>query len=321
MPPLESRQRYLVKVARLYYEDNLTQEEIGARLQLSRSKVVRLLQEARREGIVQIHVVAPRAVSDEIERQLERRFGLRQAVVAEADGAGPDEARAAVAREAAALLAETLRQDAVLAMSSGTTLAAVAEAMVPMRNSGVTIVEFEGLISAENEDSAYGEYQIATRLAQTLQARYRFLPVPRELGSPDIVAAVRADPRIRNTLDLARHADILLVGVGGLAPLSPTLRHLTPDAVRELADGGAVGEIAARFFDAAGRPCTSRLDQCLIGLELAELAGIPVRIAVSFGLPKVPALAGVLRGGHVNILVTDSQTAQALLTAAPPAAP
>jgi DNA-binding transcriptional regulator LsrR (DeoR family) len=79
---VDADQRLLERVALLYYEDDLTQEDVAARLSISRSKVVRLLQEARRTGIVQIRVLAPQHANRDLERRLETRFGLQQAVVA-----------------------------------------------------------------------------------------------------------------------------------------------------------------------------------------------------------------------------------------------
>ncbi len=80
-----------------------------------------------------------------------------------------------------------------------------------------------------------------------------------------------------------------------------------------LRDGGAIGEISAQFFDADGRPCPSELDERLVGLKLAEMIGIPVRTAIAFGLEKVSAIAAALAGRLANVLVTDTDTAIALL--------
>ncbi len=311
---LDGQQRQLIQVAQMYYEDDLTQEVIAARLHLSRSKVVRLLQEARREGIVQIRVIAPQRTSFDLERRLERRFGLRQVIAAESGGLRPEEVRPAVGQAAAQLLGEVLRTGDVLAMSSGTTLAAVVDAMTPLHTSDITIVELEGAPDADISLPEYSTYELATRLAKLIHAQYRMIPVPREWGSREVAEIIRADDRIRRTLDFARHANVLLIGVCSIDPIAPTLGHLTADILDPLKAAGAVGEIAARFFDAAGRPCPSRLDERLIGLELTELGHIPVRIGVTFGLHKVPAIMGALRGGYINVLVTDSQTAAALLT-------
>ena len=79
---MSREQQAIERVALLYYQDNLTQEEIAARLSMSRSRVVRLLQEARRRGVVQIRVVATAASNIDLERKLEARFNLRRVRIA-----------------------------------------------------------------------------------------------------------------------------------------------------------------------------------------------------------------------------------------------
>jgi len=315
--PLDVQQRQLIRVAQMYYEDDLTQGEIAARLHLSRSKVVRLLQEARREGIVQIRVIAPQRTSFDLERRLERHFDLQQVIAVESGGLRPEEVRPAVGWAAAHLLGEILRAGDVLAMSSGTTLAATVDAMPPLRIPDVTIVELEGAPDEDISLPEYSTYVLATRLAKLIGAQYRMIPVPREFGSREAAEIIRADERVRRALDLARHANVLLIGASSIDPIAPTLGHLTADILDPLKAAGAVGEIAARFFNAGGRPCPSLFDERLIGLELTELGNIPVRIGVTFGLHKVPAIAGALLGRYINVLVTDSRTAGALLTCAP----
>src|SRR6478735_6118712 len=70
-----------VRVAELYYDENKTQDEVGALLKISRWKVGRLLTQARERGIVRIEIVHPRARRLSVERALSERFGLKDAVV------------------------------------------------------------------------------------------------------------------------------------------------------------------------------------------------------------------------------------------------
>jgi DNA-binding transcriptional regulator LsrR (DeoR family) len=308
----EAQQRLLVRVALLYYEEDLNQEEIAARLALSRSKVVRLLQEARRTGVVQIRVLAPHASNRELERRLEKRFGLLQAVVATPARPTPDAVRSAVGDEAATVLSPMLKPGMVLGMASGTTMQAVVDAMPPVRVSNLKVVDIQGLLVATGGPHEFDALQ-ASHMAQRLGAEYQMLPVPRELSSPEVAAALRRDARVTQVLDLARRASVLLVGVGAIPPLSPSLTHLPAELVGELRQLGAVGEIAARFFDADGRPSASSLDARLIGLELREMLNAPMRIGVAFGEAKIAALAGALAGRYVNTLVLDEQTARSLL--------
>jgi DNA-binding transcriptional regulator LsrR (DeoR family) len=50
-----------------------------------------------------------------------------------------------------------------------------------------------------------------------------------------------------------------------------------------------------------------------MGIPAAELLSIPRRIGVAGGTRKLAALKGVLRGGWVNVLITDSIAAQQLV--------
>jgi DNA-binding transcriptional regulator LsrR (DeoR family) len=77
------RARLLAKVARLYYEQDMTQAEISGRLGLSRQRVQRLLSNARQEGIVNIAIHPIMGFFSELERSLEARFGLSEALVVE----------------------------------------------------------------------------------------------------------------------------------------------------------------------------------------------------------------------------------------------
>src|SRR5271157_322149 len=100
--------RLVVKAARLYYENGLNQNEIGDRLGLSRQKVQRILSEAHEQGVVQITVNPIIGVFSDLERGLEERFGLAEAIVVETTTSGNHESQATIAREVGAGAAEYL---------------------------------------------------------------------------------------------------------------------------------------------------------------------------------------------------------------------
>jgi transcriptional regulator with XRE-family HTH domain len=80
---IQNHPRLLIKLARLYYEENLTQDEIAERLRLSRQKVQRLLRRALKDGIVQITIRPITGIFSDLEKGLEKRYGLREALVVE----------------------------------------------------------------------------------------------------------------------------------------------------------------------------------------------------------------------------------------------
>ena len=79
--------RLMAKVARMYYEQGIRQQEITERLNIHQSKVSRLLKRARESNIVRISVTTPAGIFPELEDALETRFGLQEAVVIDSEGA------------------------------------------------------------------------------------------------------------------------------------------------------------------------------------------------------------------------------------------
>ena len=71
----------LLRVAWFYYKDELTQEEIARRLSVSRASVGRMLDRARKVGLVTINLNADHLNAFEVSSQLRRTFGLSEALV------------------------------------------------------------------------------------------------------------------------------------------------------------------------------------------------------------------------------------------------
>jgi len=72
----------IVKVARMYYEQEMSQDQIARALLTSRSNISRILTVAKKKGIVEIKVAEAAKRDTELEEMLIARFGLRAAAVA-----------------------------------------------------------------------------------------------------------------------------------------------------------------------------------------------------------------------------------------------
>jgi DNA-binding transcriptional regulator LsrR (DeoR family) len=305
----------LYKIAKAYYQDELTQHDIARRFGLSRVKVSRLLEQARQEGIVKITVVPPPGTFADLERQLEARFGLLEAVVV--SPARYD--RVNVVRElgqaAADCLVRCLKGREILTMSWGTTLRATVDAL-PSRNwPHLTVVQMAGGLGRP-EAEVYGS-DLTRRAAQALGARSRMIPAPGIVASKLARDALLADTHIAETLTMAAHADVALVGLGALTPDSVVLQVsslLTEEQINELKMLGMVGDIALRCYDAYGRPIKHEVNERIIALELEQIKRIPRVIGVAGGAGKYESIRAALRGALINVLVTDDRTATRLLS-------
>jgi DNA-binding transcriptional regulator LsrR (DeoR family) len=305
-------QASLYKVAQAYYEDGQTQEQIARRLGLSRVKVSRLLARARQERIVQITLVPPAGSHAEMERALERRYGLDEVILTP----GAQDPRAmtqALGVGAAECLLRCLAERAVLGLTWGSAMRGVVEAMAHQAMPNLRVVQLLGGLGRPDADE-YGA-DLAHRLAQTLGGKARLLASPGIVGSAAVAQALRDDPQIADTLALGAQADVALVGLGRPTPGSVILQAgiLAPEELAALEALGAVGDIGLCFFDAQGRAITHEISQRIIGLTLEQYRAIPRVIGVAGGPAKYEVVRAAVHGRLVSVLVTDVATGERLL--------
>ena len=117
---------------------------------------------------------------------------------------------------------------------------------------------------------------------------------------------------------LAGLADVTLalVGIGALEPsslLQSSGNIFSEPELEALGAQGAVGDICLRFFDAGGERVESDVDRRVIGVSLEQLREADRSVGIAGGPRKYEAILGALRGGWINVLITDSTTAERLL--------
>jgi DNA-binding transcriptional regulator LsrR (DeoR family) len=310
--------RLLVKIARLYYEHDMTQGEIGKRLRLSRQKVQRLVHQARDRGVVRIGIRPIMGIFSDLEKGLEEQFGLREAVVVET---GAYDNQPTVAREvgvgAADYLIRVVQSHDRIVLSWGGSLLGMVNTLShhpPMELRDVTVIQgLGGLADPNNEIHAA---DLTRRLSRSLGGKALLLPAPGVAGNQTAREAHCGDPHVAGVLQQARAANLAFMGIGAPRPESILVQEGTIVTWQELAalkKLGAVGDINLRYFDDRGRKVPSGLDDRVIGLTLEEIRKIDHVVGVAGGKEKFGAIRAALRGKLVDVLVTDHITAQQLL--------
>jgi deoxyribonucleoside regulator len=208
--------RLLVKVAQLYHLQGLNQDQVGRQLGVSRSKVSRMLKEARDRGLVEISIHYPVRFSLELERQLESALGLREAVVVNVGGDSGGQASGAVAGAAAEYLQRLLQPGDVLGVSGGETVALTAQVMPSNTTEGVSVAQLGAAVPMLGEGMAYSSAEVALQLAQKLGGMDRLvlIPVPSLLDTATIRDALLLDTGVQQAMALLASCTVALVGIG-----------------------------------------------------------------------------------------------------------
>jgi len=303
----------LVKAARLYFQDGLSQHEVARALGTSRSNVSRMLAAARERGIVQVRIFDPAGRDNQLEEQLAERFGLAEVRVATADPGQLPPAK--VGQLGAAWLLDTIRDGQTVALSWGTALQQLVWATTTDRPRQVELVQLVGGLSPVAQATTGQE--LVRELAARLGATYRYLHAPALLETPAAREALAAERSIAAALDAARRADVALVGIGAVGAGSSAYLvdslNLTEAERRRFEAGRPVGDVCARYFDLDGRPVGGPVDERVLAVTLADLRRIPTVVGLASGREKAPGILGALRGRVVDVLVCDASAARAVL--------
>lgn len=316
--PLPSH-RLCARIARLYYESEMTQEQIGEALGISRMKVNRMLSLARRTGVVRFQVTGPDEPYAALQHELLTAYRLRDVRVTAAPPAGAS-LRSNLAAGAAAWLMEQLRPGLTLGVGLGRTVALIPRTFRPARPVACAFVTVEGVGASPRAGfAAYASYNVTSRLADAAGATSEIITAPTFVSEPATRDLLLAEPAVRASLERARGADLVIQSVGTVDRDALLYQHGTlsdRDLVR-LREAGAVGDALGHFFDRDGRHIPWPTDDIHIGLTLEELRRLPTSALAAGGREKARVIRAALRGGYFNVLITDAGTARQLLGETP----
>jgi DNA-binding transcriptional regulator LsrR (DeoR family) len=310
----ETSNDLLTEIAVAYYQDGATQEEISKKFGVSRAKIGRLLKQARDEGIVEITVKYHPVYSAKIEQRLIERFGIKRALIA-LDQPDEESQRMQVGGLVSNYLAQTLRGGTVVTVGQGRNVSAVAHHMGVIAPRDCKFVC--GIGGIHPRGGRFNADHICRQLAKKYGGTSETLYAPAYAENRDQKMAFMQNATVKQTLDLARKADVAVVGVGDMSENSYMVDlgwFTTDEVVQSRLNQGVVGDFAGYdFFDIQGRAANTVMSDRVIGLGLEEFRRISEVIAIASENSKPMALLGALRTGVIDVVATSVSNALTVL--------
>lgn len=294
------------RAAWMSWVGGMTQDEIANRMGVSRQTAQRLTAQAMAAGIVKVRIEHPLAECLELGAKLQQRYGLRYAEVTPKDAA-----MTGVAMKIAELLEETLdrKEPLTLALGTGRTLRAGVAQMAEIDCPQHSVVSLTGNIAPDGS-TAY--YNVLFSLSEVVTAHCYPLMLPVVAATAEERQALQRQPGNARVLKMAQDADIAIIGIGDLGPNAPLLADgfLNSEEITALNERGAVAEVVGVPFDANGQFLPR--DPRIAAAELPHTDKALV-VAAVHGKAKRAGALGALRGGLINGLICDEETAMWLL--------
>ncbi|MFD3446504.1 sugar-binding transcriptional regulator [Microbacteriaceae bacterium 4G12] len=241
-----------------------------------------------------------------LEQQLKEVLNLDEVFVVAGDSDESPWVKQEIGRACATCIKDRLSANNIVAVTGGTTVAAVADMMqFDCKNLHIQFVPARGGIgeSVENEANT-----ICAKMAKHTMSNYRLLYVPDHVSS-EVYASIVTEPSVKAVLELIHSSAIVIHGIGDAMTMAR--RRSTSEADwHTITEGKAVGEAFGYYFNEHGEVVHKVFT---VGMQLEDLGHVPHVIAVAGGSSKAKAIQAVVSQGHTSLLVTDEGAARELL--------
>lgn len=309
---IDPEQSLAIRAAWLHYVGGLTQAAVAKRLGVPSVKAHRLIGRAVADGVVKVTIDGTTAECAALEDRLCARYGLESCEVA------PDLGEDGLPLQALGMAGAGFLRRAiesgdhrVIGLSHGRTLLAAVQQMPRIE---APTLRFVSLLGGLTRSYAANPHDVMHRIAEKCGAQAFVLPVPFYANSVEDRAVLLQQPGVRDLFDVANGASLKVVGIGSVSADAQlvTSGMIEPAEIAAIRAEGGVGEMLGHFFDAQGRVLQTSLTTRTLAASLDGPSESRI-VAIAGGPGKVRAIRAVLTSGRLGGLITDEETARALL--------
>lgn len=297
------------RVARMYYLEDRSKSDIADEVGVSRFRVARLLEAARRDGVVKIEICSDGALDAELSLQLQRAWGLKHALVLQVEENDPVQLRGQLGEATAGLLLDIVTPEDVLGVAWSRSLSAIGDSLpkfVPCH-----VVQLTGALARPDGSDVL---TLVRRIARAGGGTPHVFYAPMVMPDPGARRALLRQPDVLAATAFVPKVTVAVVGIGGWAPGLSTIYDSLDSAERASAEAAGVqAEISGVFVGSDGRAITPPLSRRIVGISAEQLRGIGTVLAIAYGDAKAQATAAALRSGLVGSLVTHAGLARRLI--------
>jgi DNA-binding transcriptional regulator LsrR (DeoR family) len=293
----------IIKTAWYYYIENMTQQKISEKLGISRMKVMKLLEKARQDGVIQFQISRERSRHLKVEQELIRRWNLKDAFVVPS-APGSSSLNDTIAKAAAMYISDRITENTYINIGYGDTLGRVINHLATITEAPLSAVSLTGGVS----------YYLPNTFSSKFNAKLFLYPAPLVVSTKELCSAMQNEPSVQEISRMVTLASMTVVGIGGIREDATIIKNgiFTKNDFLYLSMQGAVGDILSHFIDQDGNPIHTDIEDRLLSTSLATLHTLPNVIGVAAGDSKLKAIRASLKGGYLNVLITDEQTSLSL---------
>ena len=312
------KQDILAQIAVWYYEDNMSQGEIGKLIGKSRSMVSRMLNDVRESGLIEVKVKYPLKRNYQLEKEAKEKFGLKDIRILNSENlVNQDMISKMVGKLSGNCVVEYLKPDIKIGLGWSRTIYSTLKNIPESKIANSEVVQLSGSVLIDSPE--YDGIDMTRKLAKKIDADYYYFPAPMVVSTREMKERMMDEVPIKVAMQKASQVDLAIVGIGNVLKQNSGLMDgglIDQLSLKELEGKQPAGDILGNQIDLDGNIIGVELNKRVIGLQLEELKKIKYVIAVSTGPEKIIPIHAAIKGKWINILVSDDKTIEAVLSMA-----
>lgn len=245
--------------------------------------------------------------SDEhhLAQSIKEQFNIQDVFIVPGDSDSDKTVKVELSTQGGQLVEEVLHEDAVVAVTGGSTMAYLSDAMHQQPYSVFFVPARGGL----GENVIYQANTIAASMAQQTGGDYTTLYVPDNVNE-STYNTLMLEPSVIQTLSKIKESDITVHGIGDALKMARR-RQSSIEVIEKLQHHKASGEAFGYYFDDQGNIVHKART---IGLQLEDLESKKFIFAVAGGKSKGEAIKAYLSIAPKNtVLITDEGAANVIV--------
>ncbi|WHY56460.1 sugar-binding transcriptional regulator [Peribacillus simplex] len=297
----------IVKIAWQYYIEGLTQNEISKSLNLSRMKVIKYLEKAKTNNIIQFKINLEELDNLTIQNKIKEKYNLKDIYIVPTSH---DNTVDSLTIAAAQYIEDRITNDTMISIGYGEAVSKTLGHLQISAKYKITFVSLSGGVKF------YMPTAIDTSSDYYTNPNYNhyIVPTPLLVSSKDIADHLLEEQPVKKILEMIPYSNITLIGIGALNDHATLVKegYLNANDFEILKTKGAAGDLLSQFYDINGHVLDLDFHKKLISTEINVLKSLNHVVAVAGGHDKQDAIKGALKGGYIDVLITDEVVAQSL---------
>ena len=306
---------FLIDIAKKYYLEGLSQQQIANFFKISRPSVSNLLKQCREDKIVDIRIQeSESSLVNALSEKLKKDFNLKFVVVVPSKN-NPGDTLVSAGLAAAKLLESELKNKLKIGISWGTSLYQMVEALPQKSMVDIEIIQLVGSLGMANP--AFDGFELARRLSRKVNGSYHLIQAPIVVKNIKLKKLLLQEHPISETIKRMNQIGLALLGISSDNPEDSSLVRegfTSRTEATQIQSLGGIGHICGYHFNKDGEILDIPENKGIIGIDIKQIRNIPKVIGVACGSEKAAAILGAVRSGLINGIVTDENTVLKLLS-------